>query len=250
MSLPQEPVLSRLKSSFVVGWKNIRREDYVGSSHGYTCDEGAVGTTNGAGPRNTQIFVLSYDGVVLHCLPGFWHHDDLAAELDFARIVHRLWKDPRSTADKREMLTRMQRRAIRMQPPALLARSAWQGFDAHDERKRLEYGPRDTFYYDQDGKPGRMKPLSVLVYERMAARPFVPFRQFDTEAFVDYGRPYYDNNVGVTGRGASFDGSTGYMESQKRMAERRRERAERKAKVDAYYGKGEKAKDQPEKSEK
>ena len=85
MSLPQEPTFSLLKDHFVVGWKNIDREDFVGSSHGYTCAQKAVGTTNGAGPRNTQMFVLSSDGVVLHCLPGFWHPEDLAHELRFAR---------------------------------------------------------------------------------------------------------------------------------------------------------------------
>ena len=73
-----------LKSDFVVGWKNIQREDYVGASHGYTCEQPAVGTTNGAGPRNTQMFVLSPGGVVLHALPGFWHPDELAAELHFS----------------------------------------------------------------------------------------------------------------------------------------------------------------------
>ena len=71
MSLSQEPAFSTLKKHFVVGWKNNQREDYVGSSHGYTCDQPAVGTTNGAGPRNMQTFVLSPDGYVLHCeVPG------------------------------------------------------------------------------------------------------------------------------------------------------------------------------------
>jgi hypothetical protein len=228
-------VFSLLKDKFVVGWKNIQREDYVGSSHGYTCSESAVGTTNGAGPRNTQTFVLSSDGVVLHCLPGFWHHDDLAYELELARVLHRLWKDARPTADKRAMFARMHLRAIRVQPAAMLARSGWQGFDAQHERKRLESGQRDTFYY-QDGKPTTLKPLSVVLHERMAARPFVAYRKFDTEGFIDYGRPYYDNNAGVAGRGVSF-GSKGYMASQKRMAERNKKRAEEKARVAAYYGK-------------
>jgi hypothetical protein len=64
VSLSQDPVLSLLKEHFVVGWKNINREDYVGSSHGYTCAQSAVGTTNGAGPRNMQSFVLSPDGAI------------------------------------------------------------------------------------------------------------------------------------------------------------------------------------------
>ena len=51
MSLSADNVLDLLESDFVVGWQNIQREDYVGSSHGYTCEEAAVGTTNGAGPH-------------------------------------------------------------------------------------------------------------------------------------------------------------------------------------------------------
>ncbi len=234
-----------LKKHFVVGWKNIRRADFVGSSHGYTCEEAAVGTTNGAGPRNTQIFVLAPDGVVLHCLPGFWHPEDLAYELDMARVIYRLWKDKRSKQDKRSMFARFHRRAIRTQPRAMIARSGWQGFDASNERKRLEWGPRDTFYYDENNKPGKMKPLSVLVHERMAARPFVSFSKFDTEKFIDYGRPYYDNNVRVSGTGVGFGGK-GYMASQKRMAERREKRAEQKRRTAEYYGKNKKRKTRPD----
>ena len=108
MTLPSENILSLLESDFVVGWKNIARADYVGSSHGYTCKESAVGTTNGAGPRNTQMFVLSPGGVVLHALPGFWHPEDLETELEFSKAMHRLWKDKkRSKADKRKMASRM-----------------------------------------------------------------------------------------------------------------------------------------------
>ena len=73
MSLPHQAVYPMLKSDFVLGWKNIIREDYVGRSHGYTSRQTSVGTTNGAGPHNVQIFVLSPELVVLHALPGFWH---------------------------------------------------------------------------------------------------------------------------------------------------------------------------------
>ncbi len=236
MTLPQEPVFSLLKDHFVVGWDNIAGEDYVGASHGYTCEESAVGTTNGAGPRNTQMFILSPDGIVLHCLPGFWHPDDLAFELEFARVMARLWQDKRSKQDKRALFVRMHQRAIRTAPKAMVVRSAWQGFDANHERERLEQGPRDTFYYDQDGEPAGLKPLNVLLHERMAARPFVAFKNFDTATFVDYGRPYYDNNAHIDGIGVTF-GTEGYMDSQKRMAERAKKRAEVKRRAAEYEGK-------------
>ena len=236
MTLPQEPVFSLLKNHFVVGWHNIDDEDFVGSSHGYTCKESAVGTTDGAGPRNTQMFILAPDGVVLHCLPGFWHPDDLAFELKFGQVMNRLWQDDRSKAGKKSMFAAMHRRAIRTMPAAMLARSAWQGFDANNERMRLERGQRDTFYYSQDGKPTRLKPICILLHERMLARPFVPFRKFDTETFIDYGRPYYDNNMRIDGVGVTF-GTEGYMKSQERMAEHAKERAKTKRRVDEYYGK-------------
>ncbi len=224
-----------LKNKFVVGWKNIRDKDYVGSSHGYTCKDSAVGTTNGAGPRNMQTFILSSNGTVLHCLPGFWHPEDLAYELEFGLVMERLFKDKRSANDKRALFARMHERAIREQSKEMIARSGWQGFDAGNERNRLKQGKRDTFYYDDEGKPTGMKPLSVLLHERMATRPFKKIGSFDTEAFIDYGRPYYDNNAGVSGMGANF-GTKGYMESQKRMEARRKRRAEEKARRRAYYG--------------
>ena len=238
MSLPLDPAFSLLKEHFVVGWKNIHREDYVGSSHGYTCENAAVGTTNGAGPRNMQMYVLAADSTVLHCLPGFWHPEDLAHELRFAQAIHRLHKDKRSMKSKRKMYQRLHESAVRNQPPGMAARSGWQGFDALNEKNRLtklKTGTRDTFYY-KDGKPTKLKPTSVVLHERMAKRPFLSFRKFDTENFVDYGRPYYDNNAAVEGTGVAFGGK-GYMATQQRMAQRRKDRAAKKAKTDAYYGK-------------
>ena len=82
MSLPKEPVFSKLQSDFVVGWRNIIAADSVGESFGYTCDQPAVGTTNGAGPHNVQLFVLSPDLTVLHALPGFWHQTTPSATKD------------------------------------------------------------------------------------------------------------------------------------------------------------------------
>ena len=53
----------------------------------------AVGTTNGAGGHNVQIFVLSPDGVVLHALPGFWHPEDLVRELTGWICIRVTWAD-------------------------------------------------------------------------------------------------------------------------------------------------------------
>ncbi len=198
MSLSLDPAFSVLKDHYVVGWKNINGKKWVGTSYG--CDQPAVGMTNGAGPGNMQMFMLSPDGIVLHCLPGFWHPEDLEHELQMGRVLHRLWKSKSSTKAKRTMFKRIQLQTMRNLPRAMVTRSGWQGFDAANERNRLKMlktgRTRDTFFY-KDGKPTRFKPTSTVVHERMAARPFVRFSRFDTAMFVDYGRKYYDNNQRV-----------------------------------------------------
>lgn len=202
-----------LRDDFVVGWKNIIEEDYVGESYGYAADQTSVGTTNGAGAHNVQIFVLSPDAVVLHALPGFWHPEDLARELDLAKRLYDVWRDERlSLAAKKAKFTRMQLAAAKNQSITTLARSRWQGFDAREEQMRLAKGvARDTLARKSNGKLDkdrhghpRMKPTIVVAHERMAARPFVPFARFDTARFADYGRIYYDNNRRVDGKGITF----------------------------------------------
>ena len=156
--------------------------------------------------------MLSPDLVVLHALPGFWHPEDLARELRLAQVLAKLWQDDTKTrAQKDAMFARLQRGALRSHPPVTFARSAWQSFDVHTEVVRASIAPRDTLLLAQDGtiaysangRP-KMKPINVLVHERMAERPFVPFDEFDVAAFIDYGREFYDNNMQVDGRGKKF----------------------------------------------
>ena len=210
-------MFERLQSDFVVGWKNIYRADFVGFSNAYRATETSVGTTNGAGPHNVQIFILSPDLVVLHALPGFWHPDDLARQLDFAKVLARLWEDQdRTREQKDDMFRRLQLAELSRQPAETFARSTWQGFDSRVEaQKREVQGFRDTFI----GNGPQMKPINMLVHERMAQRPFVPFREFDVEAFIDYGKMYYDLNARVDGKGKDFPGQ---KSRQKRQALRDR----------------------------
>ena len=80
MTLPNEEVFELLRDHFVLGARNIEKDEHVGLSHGYKCTQSAVGTTNGAGARNVQLLMLAADGTVLHALPGYWHPDDLKRE--------------------------------------------------------------------------------------------------------------------------------------------------------------------------
>ena len=108
MSLPNDDVLDLLKSKFVLGARNIEKDEHVGMSHGYKKTHTAVGTTNGAGGRNVQLFIIAPDSTVLHAMPGFWHPEDLAHELRFGLQAWRLWNDEaRSLEQKRDMYRRM-----------------------------------------------------------------------------------------------------------------------------------------------
>ena len=189
----------------MLAWHNIKRTRYVGESNGYTSKAHAVGTTNGAGPRNVQLLVLAPDSTVLHALPGFWHAEDLARELRFAEQVHRLHQDQdRTEEQKLSMFARLHRSEVARQPADAFARSGWQGFDARTEQARLMIQPdRDTFQrhpsgnivMSEKGQP-QLKRLNVVAHERMMQQPFKKLNEFDFEAFVDYGVPYYDNNRG------------------------------------------------------
>lgn len=215
MTLPNGPVIETLANDFVCGWEDIRDEDFCGVSSGYSKMQTAVGTTNGAGGRNVQIFVLSPDQRVLLLLPGFWHPDDLLQELSFAKVLHRLWADEgKSLEDKVHMWRRLHERQPRTHSLATRARCDWQNFDEHAERNRAKYSYRDSITRDENGKVALLA-IDQLVHKRLAERPFVAYERFDVENFVDYGRRYYDLNRG-------HDRGKNFAEVQRREAKRSR----------------------------
>ncbi len=197
MTLPNDDVMELLQERFVLGTRNIERDGHVGTSHGYACDQTAVGTTNGAGGRNVQIVILAADETVVHALPGFWHPQDLLPELRLALELYQLHVDEtRSPAAKQAMFAALHRAHLRRHGDAATSRGAWQGFDAAYELSRAEREARDSVITGAGGQRA-VKPLPQLVHERLLARPFRRLADFGMEAFVDYGRPYYDNNVGL-----------------------------------------------------
>lgn len=234
MTLPNEDVTKVLTDRFVLAWRNIEKDAHVGLSHGYKPDQTAVGTTNGAGGRNVQLVVLAPDETVLHVMPGFWHADDLLAELRLALDVHRLWRDEELGAEKKtEMFAALHRSFVRRQSPETIGRSGWQGFDRWAEAAKAKKNgkPRDTFALDDKGAPvlgehgiPELKPVSQVVHERMAARPFRKLAAFDMETFVDYGRAFYDNNEG-------FDKGRNFAKAA--QANEQREKAQQKADAEA-----------------
>ncbi len=225
MTLPNEEVLALLRDRFVLGTRNIERASHVGTSHGYRRDQSAVGTTNGAGARNVQILVLAADTAIVHAIPGFWHPAELIAELRLALELHALHHDDdRSPAAKLAMFRALHLAAGRR---ASTPRDDWQPFDRVAELERAAQAPRDTLRCDdrgapvlaRDGQP-ELKPIHRLLHDRLLAQPFAPLAAFDVEAFVDYGRPYYDNNTWVD-RGRRF----ARAERTNALRERQQERA-------------------------
>jgi hypothetical protein len=200
VSLSTDPTLTLLKNDFVCGFKDISRKSWAGASGKHEPDETAVDTTNGAGPHNIQMFVLTPDGVVLHCLPGYWHSGDLASELQFAEKLNSVWKDPNTTREQKDKtFTQMQLRQISMEPPGMGKRSHLQGFDLKEEAKKR---PNGGFFWNANAvdrssgntDPKNVKTVDIVMHERMAARPFLTYKEFDVPNFSDYGKNEYDKH--------------------------------------------------------
>ena len=194
MSLSREPVLSTLRNRFVCGYHDIVNESYAGDSGRHKPNEAAVDTTNGAGPHNIQLFVLTADGVVLHCLPGYWNASDLAFELDFAERLNRIWCDHTlSREQKNELFAKSQRNHARLHSEEMTARSKMQHFDVQVEVKKQ--GDTILDKVDRESLPDeKVKTTDYLLHDRMAKRPFTPYANFDVAAFSDYGSHFYDKN--------------------------------------------------------
>lgn len=190
-----------LKDDFICGFKDISHARYAGASGKHMPDGNAVDTTNGAGPHNIQMFILSSDGVVLTCLPGYWHSQDLVTELKFAEKLNDVWTDPNLTREQKDQTFREMHLAhIAEHSKAMKNRSRLQGFDAQYEVQK-RYWNTDTIanrsMIDPSMKkipPAAMKTTDVIMHERMAARPFMRYENFDVAAFSDYGKQKYDKH--------------------------------------------------------
>lgn len=163
----------------------------------------AVDTTNGAGPRNVQLFVLAPDGTVLHCLPGYWAQEDLVPELDMAERLMHIWSDTSIAADQKTNLFATENmRHLEAHSQATHDRSHLQGFDMmhiYNNRKgALADAVKDQEMLataDSHHLPWEaFKTTDVLLHERMSKRPFVAYASFDTGDFVNYGTNHYDKD--------------------------------------------------------
>jgi hypothetical protein len=245
VSLSQEPALSMLRDRFVCGYRDITGEPWAGRSGTHAPGGQAIRTTNGAGPRNLQLFMLAPDGTVLHALPGYWSAPDLAHELEFAGELLALWRDPSVSRTRKDAeFARLHLEHARRHPPSMVAHSRMQSFDQKFEARRRLYAS-DTILDparvaaamasgDRRLPQEAFKTTDVIAHERMAQRPFVPFAGFDVAQFVDYGKPKYDKHEDERlpdGRRADRPGAApehrAGMSSEERRAMRRALRRER-----------------------
>ena len=197
MSLSSDPVIAKLSSQFVCGVRDITGQPWAGRSGTHAPGGQAFLAKNGAGPHNLQLFILAPDGAVMHCLPGYWDPRDLAGELELAQQIYKIYQRPDLSASQKAALFRNRQLShLQQHSSAMAGRSKMEGFDMKYEAKQRPK-TSDTIkslQFDKQGKPlpSSFKTTDVIMHERMSARPFIPYEQFDVEAFSDYGRPKYD----------------------------------------------------------
>jgi hypothetical protein len=179
-------------------------------------ESNAVTTTNGAGPHNVQLFMLSEDGTVLHCLPGYWDPNDLQPELDLAQKLNSIWLDRSITGQqKAQAFKKLQLEHLAGHSKETIARSHLQGFDAHYIAAHAAQLPdlieqpdmlKGCYARGGSGGGGPEKGMSMhapaeafkttdkIMHQRMCKYPFVAYDNFDTASYINYGTHYYDKN--------------------------------------------------------
>jgi hypothetical protein len=201
-----------IRNQFVCGYKNIYKEPYAGNSGVHPMNSSAVLTTNGAGPHNVQIFVLSEDGTVLQCMPGYWNPEDLASELALAQKLNAVWLDHSISKDqKAAIFKKMQLDHLALHTAKEKSRSHLQGFDAHYIAQHAAELPdlidKPELLKDLKASAGTgkavegmhvpeaaFKTTDMIMHERMSKTGFVSYNDFNVAAFTNYGTTYYDKN--------------------------------------------------------
>ncbi|MBX9696151.1 MAG: hypothetical protein K2Z81_27430, partial [Cyanobacteria bacterium] len=199
-SLSTDLIKSRLRNKYVCGYRNIAKEPYSGNSGVHPISGAAADTTNGAGPRNLQLFVLAPDSTVLHCLPGYWNAYDLDNELKLAERLMSIWQDTSITpVQKQKLFAREHLSHMQAHPSDMVERSKLQGFDkVHIFKHQKETGdaikePDSIAQADVHDLPDEaFKTTDQIMHERLSRRPFLTYAGFDTANYVNYGSSHYD----------------------------------------------------------
>jgi hypothetical protein len=185
VTLSHAKVAEILRTRFLCGWKDISNERHAGRSNDHEPGARAADVNNGSGFHNVQIFVMTPDVRVVHCLPGHWKPETLLKELEFSLTLVDLWKDASlQIRDKAERFTEAHLAHMQEHSEKEIQQSALPAFD-----ERIERGKENT---DTRRPSGQVKMADQIVHERMAERPFMAYREFDTAVFADVGERFYD----------------------------------------------------------
>jgi hypothetical protein len=214
-TLSDDKVIAQLNHTFVSGWTNIKgKRPYAGSSNTHLPDYAAKNINACSGHHNIQMFFLTKDGRVLHCLPGYWAAEDFLKQVQFAVLLARVYysKDL-SSAEKNEKFLDMHLQKALSHPYALVRGSKLQGFDVDHVKKK-----EDSDFVRDEGFVGGIKHADQVVHERMAERPFVPFEKFDTAKFIDMGIKQFKYDYGVPGKEDPYSRGAARPKADKKAA--------------------------------
>ena len=202
MTLSNDNVIDKLKKTFVCSWKNIKGQTpYAGTSNTHMPENPAMEVTNCAGHHNVQMFFLTSDGRVLHCLPGYWNPKHFVEELDVATELAKLYyrKDISVVERNNKFLDIHLRHAVEHSAEMREA-SAHQGFD----RMNLEKRESSDFQRKEGFVKGLKRPDQVI-HERLAETPFAPLASVDVKKLIDMGQRQYSYDYGIPGKGPSYE---------------------------------------------
>ncbi len=187
-----------LKRNFECGWNNIKgKTGYAGSSNTHLPTYKAQTVTNCAGHHNVQMFFMTSNGRVLHCLPGFWNPDHFLHEAELAvKLAKIYYKRGVSPVKRNELYLNLHLEHALEHDDSLRHSSRHQGFDALNLKKRKE----TDFKREEGFVTGTLKTPDQVMHERMAALAFVPYERFDVAAYIDMGRKLYKYDYGVPGK--------------------------------------------------
>jgi hypothetical protein len=201
VTLSDDAVSKLLTKNFVCGWRSIKgATSYAGTSNTHKPNYDAITVSNCAGHHNVQLFFMTADGKILHCLPGFWAPKYFLHEAQFALDLAKVYYQKSLTPVKRNQLyLNLHLEHALGHDKALRDASHHQGFDKQNLEKREK-----TDFKREDGfVAGELKTPDQVLHERMAEHPFVDFEKFDVAKFIDMGLKQYKYDVGVPGKDGS-----------------------------------------------
>ena len=197
MTLSNDKVINQINTAFVSGWQNIKgKKSYAGVSNTHMPSYAAKNINTCSGGRNIQMYFMTPDGRVVHCLPGYWNAADFYTQAGFAvKLGNLAFNKSISNADRNEKFLDMHLQKAHGHNYGLVEGAKLQGFDV----KYVKNNTND-FTRGSKGFVQGVKLVDQVVHERMAARPFLPFEKFDAREFTKLGIKRYKYDFGLAGK--------------------------------------------------